>query len=182
MRRTAALLIFILASGLLAAPLPAAAQQPAKVARMGFLGIVPPSATPHLVEAFRRGLRDLCYVEGQNVVIELRWAEGRLERLSDLAAELVRLKVDVIQTHATPGALAAKQATTTIPIVMAVAADPVGSGLVASLARPGGNITGLSLLAPELAGKRLQLLKEVVPRVSRVAVLWNAAIQVPPSL
>ncbi len=171
-RRTVLTVVFALAS---LAPPPAADAQPARVARIGFLGYVSPSATPHLVEAFRRGLRDLGYVEGQNVAIEFRWAEGRLERLPDLAAELVRLKVDVIVAQGTPGPLAAKQATRTIPIVMAAAGDPVGAGLVASLARPGGNVTGLSLQVPELGGKRLQLLQEVVPGVSRVAVLWNAA-------
>ena len=168
-----------LACGLLAAPLAAGAQQPAKVPRIGFLGSGSPATYGALVDAFRQGLRELGYVEGQNVVMDLRWAEGRFERLPALAEELVRLKVDVILTHGTPGPLAAKQATTTIPIVVAVAADPVGNGLVASLARPGGNITGLSLLAPELGGKRLQLLKEVVPAVSRVAILWNAANPAP---
>ena len=174
------LLILGLALVLLAAPLAADAQPPAKVPRIGFLGSGSPSTHGPFVVAFRQGLRDLGYVEGQNVVIELRWAEGRLERLPDLAAELVGLKVDLILTHATPGVLAAKQATTTIPIVMAAAGDPVGSGFVASLARPGGNITGLSLLTTELAGKRLQLLREVAPRASRVAVLWNAANPVGP--
>jgi len=114
-------------------------------------------------------------VEGQNIVIERRYSEGRNERLPDLAADLVRLKVDVIVAAGTPPPYAAKRATTTIPIVMTNASDPVGSGLVASLARPGGNITGLSLLSPELAGKQLELLKETVPKVSRVAVLWNPA-------
>jgi len=170
------LFIVIVALGVLAAPLPAAAQPPAKVPRIGFLGSGSPSTYGPLIVAFRQGLRDLGYVEGQNVVIELRWAEERSERLPDLAAELVRLKVDVILTHAGPNALVAKQATTTIPIVVAFAADLVGSGLVASLARPGGNVTGLNLLSPELGGKRLQLLKEAVPGLSRVAVLWNPAL------
>jgi len=119
-------------------------------------------------------MHDRGYVEGKNVAVEYRWAEGKYDRLPDLAAELVRLKVDVIVTHGTPGTLAAKQATATIPIVMTVVGDPVGSGLVASLARPGGNITGTSIFAPELGPKRLELLKEALPRVSRVAVLWNA--------
>ncbi len=170
------LFIVIVALGVLAAPLPAAAQPPAKVPRIGFLGSGSPSTYGPLIVAFRQALRDLGYVEGQNFVMELRWAEGREERLPDLAAELVRLKVDVILTHAAPNALVAKQATTTIPIVVAFAADPVGSGLVASLARPGGNVTGLSLLSPELGGKRLQLLNEVAPRASPVAILWNPAI------
>jgi putative ABC transport system substrate-binding protein len=130
------------------------------------------------LEAFRQGLRELGYVEGQNIILDERWAEGRVERLPDLVADLVRLKVDVLVVASTPGALAAKSATQTIPVVMVNVGDPVGSGLVASLARPGGNLTGLSLLNPELHGKRLQLLKEVLPKVSRVAVLTNPGNQV----
>jgi putative ABC transport system substrate-binding protein len=164
-----------LALSIFSTPLVADAQQPGKVPRIGYLGPGSPSTVGHLVEAFRRGLRVLGYVEGQNIAIEYRWAEGRFERLPDLAAELVRLNVDVIVTATTPAIQAAKQATKTIPIVMAVSADPVETGLVASLARPGGNITGLSLLAPEIVGKQLQLLKEAVPKVSRVAVLCNPA-------
>jgi putative ABC transport system substrate-binding protein len=157
---------------LLAAPLAAEAQQAAKVARIGYLtGNL--TTGLHLHEAFRQGLRDLGYVEGRNVVIEYRSAEGKYERLPALAAELVALKVDVIVVTSTPAALAAKQATRTIPIVLAWAGDPVGSGLVTSLARPGGNVTGLSVLAPELVGKRLELLKQAVPGVNRVAVLWH---------
>jgi putative ABC transport system substrate-binding protein len=129
-----------------------------------------------MLEAFRQGLRDVGYIEGQNIAIEYRYAEGKLEQLPDLAAELVRLKVDVIVTAGTPAALAAKQATRTISIVMGLAADPVGSGIVASLSQPGGNVTGSSLMAPELAGKRLQLLREVVPGASRVAVLANLTV------
>jgi putative ABC transport system substrate-binding protein len=161
-----------LAGGLLAAPLAAEAQSAAKVPRIGYLA---PNlaASPHLREAFRQGLRDLGYVESQNVVIEYRSAEGKPERLPALAAELVALKVDVIVGPGTPTALAARQATRTLPIVFATAADPVGSGLVTSLARPGGNVTGLSILAPELVGKRLELLTQAVPGVSRVAVLWQ---------
>jgi putative tryptophan/tyrosine transport system substrate-binding protein len=159
-----------LAGGLLAAPLAAEAQPAAKVARIGYLS--PNLATsPHLHEAFRQGLRDLGYVEGRNVVFEYRSAEGKFERLPALAAELVALKVDVIVTSSTEGVLAAKQATRTLPIVLAGAADPVGSGLVTSLARPGGNVTGLSALIPELVGKCLELLTQAVPGVSRVAVL-----------
>jgi ABC-type uncharacterized transport system substrate-binding protein len=160
-----------LASSLLAAPLAAGAQQAAKVARIGFLS---PNlaASPHRPEAFRQGLRDLGYVEGRNLVIEYRDAEGKVERLPALAAELVALKVDVIVTGgSTIAALAAKQATRTLPIVFAAAGDPVTSGLVTSLARPGGNVTGLSSLFPELVGKRLELLTQAVPGVSRVAVL-----------
>ncbi len=160
------------ASGLLAAPLAAEAQQTAKVPRLGYLS---PNlaASAHLREAFRQGLRDLGYVEGRNVVLEYRDAEGKLERLPGLAAELVALKVDVIVAPNTVGVLAAKQATETIPIVFAVAADPVGSGLVTSLARPGDTVTGLSILAPELVGKCLELLTQVVLGISRVAVLWQ---------
>jgi putative tryptophan/tyrosine transport system substrate-binding protein len=158
---------------LLAAPLAAEAQQAAKVARIGYL-VTSLAARPHLREAFRQGLRDLGYVEGRNVVIEYRDAEGKSERLPALAAELVALKVDVIVTGGgTPTALAAKQATRTLPIVFAFAADPVTSGLVTSLARPGGNVTGLSLLSTELVGKCLELLTQAVPGVSRVAVLWS---------
>jgi putative ABC transport system substrate-binding protein len=161
--------ITLLLGGLFS-PLAAEAQQAAKMARIGYLA---PNlaAAPHLSEAFRQGLRDLGYVEGRNVVIEYRFAEGKPERLPALAAELVALKLDVIVASNTPTALAAKQATRTIPIVFSFAADPVTSGLVTSLARPGGNVTGLSLLFPELVGKSLEQLKQAVPRVSRVAVL-----------
>jgi len=159
-----------LAGGLFAAPLIAEAQPAAKVARIGYLaGYL--AATPHLPEAFRQGLRDLGYVEGRNVVIEYRDAEGKFERLPALAAELVALKVDVIVAVSTPQGLAAMQATKAIPIVFAAVADAVTSGLVTSLARPGGNLTGLSFLGPELIGKRLEQLKQVVPGVSRVSVL-----------
>ncbi len=161
-----------LAGGLLAAPFTAEAQQAAKVARIGYLA-VDRAASPHMTEAFLQGLRDLGYVEGRNVVIEYRDAEGKLERLPALAAELVGLKVDVIVAGGTPQALAAKQATRTVPIVFAAAGDPVTSRLVTSLARPGGNVTGLSALAPELVGKCLEHLKQAVPGVSRVAVLWQ---------
>ena len=161
----------ILALSLLAAPL--AAQQAAKIARIGYL-TVDMAANPHVREAFLQGLRDLGYVEGRNVVIEYRDAEGKFERLPARAAELVALKVDVIVTAGgTLPALAAKQATKTIPIVFASAPDPVTDGLVTSLARPGGNVTGLSNLAAELVGKRLEQFKQAVPGVSRVAVLWQ---------
>ena len=135
-------------------------------------GCHPPSAT---LDLLLQGLRDLGYAEGQNLAIEWRYSEGKAERFADLAAELVRLQVDVIVTMSTPAALAAKQATQTIPIVMVYVADPVGTGLVASLARPGGNLTGVSDMATDLSAKRLELLKEAVPTLSRVAVLWNAA-------
>ena len=155
-----------------AAPLAAEAQQAAQVARIGYLA-TNLATNPLLREAFRRGLRDLGYVEGRNLVIEYRGAEGKLERLPALAAELVTLKVDVIVAPSGVGALAAKQATKTIPIVFAVAADPVASGLVASLARPGGNVTGSSTLTSALIGKCLELLTQAVPGVSGVAVLWQ---------
>ena len=162
---------------LLAAPLAAEAQPAGKVPRIGFLvaASASDSAYARWIETFRQGLRDLGYVEGRNIVIEYRYAGEKYERLPGLAAELVRLKVDVIVSHGTPGPLAAKQVTSAIPIVMTSAGDPVASGLVSSLARPGGNVTGLSLMVPELGGKRLQLLKEILPGLSRVAVLWNAA-------
>jgi ABC-type uncharacterized transport system substrate-binding protein len=160
-----------LAGGLLAAPLAAEAQQAAKIARIGFLSLNV-SASPHVLEPFLQGLRDLGYVEGRNLVIEYRDAEGKPERLPALAAELVALKVDVIFAPGTPHALAAKQATRTVPIVFTGVTDPVTDGLVTSLARPGGNVTGLSLLATlELVGKRLELLKQAVPGVTRVAIL-----------
>jgi putative tryptophan/tyrosine transport system substrate-binding protein len=149
------------------------AQQPAKIPRIGFLIARSPSANAPRIEAFRQGLRELGYVEGKNIVIEWRFWEGKADRLPGLAAELVRLKVDIIVTGGATNTRAAKEATSTIPIVMTQAGDPVGSGVVASLARPGGNITGLSSLATELSGKRLEFLKGIVPRLSRVAVLGN---------
>jgi putative ABC transport system substrate-binding protein len=162
--------LLIAAGALVASPFTAEAQHAAKVVRIGYLGTNRAVASRH-VDAFLQGLRDLGYVEGRNLVIEFRDAEGRLERLPALAAELVALKVDVIVAATTPGALAAKQATSTVPIVFAVAADPVTDGLVASLARPGGNVTGSSYLGPDLIGKLLQLLKQAVPGVGRVAIL-----------
>ena len=167
-------LLIALGVGALAAPLVSfAQQQPAKVPRIGFLGALSASDFASRVEALRAGLRDLGYVEGKNIVIEYRWAEGKYERLPDLAAELVRLKVDVLVTHAVPGTRAAKQATTTIPIVMAAGSDPVKGGLVASLAHPGGNVTGSAFFNLELGAKRLELLKEAFPRTRRVAVLLH---------
>jgi putative ABC transport system substrate-binding protein len=158
------------------APLRAAAAQESKagkVWRIGYLGVGSAAVPVNRLEALRAGLRDLGYVERKNIVIEYRWAEGKYDRLPDLAAELVRLKVDVIVTSGTPGTLAAKQTTTTIPIVMAGSGDAVATGLVASLARPGGNITGSTDLDPELVAKQLEFLKEVMPRTRRVAVLVN---------
>jgi putative ABC transport system substrate-binding protein len=153
-------------------PLAAGAQQAGKIHKVGYLSpSVPNVFTPLLFD----DLRELGWIEGKNVAFERRFAENRLERLPELAAELVRLNVDVIVATGTLGPLAAKRATSTIPIVMTAAGDPLGSGLVASLARPGGNVTGMSLMVPDLGGKRLELLKELLPRLSRVAVLWNAA-------
>ena len=151
----------------------AAAQQPVRIHRIGILSTVSGSVFSARVEAFRQRLRELGYVEGKNVFIEYRYADGKPERLPDLAAELVGLKVDVIVTIGPVATLAAKKASGTIPIVFAGASDPVGTGLVSSLAQPGGNITGLSLMVPDLDGKRLELLKEAFPSVARMAFLWN---------
>jgi putative ABC transport system substrate-binding protein len=159
---------------LLVAPSGIEAQRAGKVP---VIGLVRPGSPPDPnAEGFRQGLRELGYVEGQNLVIEYRWAEGKPDRVPALTADLVRLKVDVIVPAGEPGALAAKQATGTIPIVVPVMSDPVGTGLVASLARPGGNVTGSSLLAPELAEKRMQLLKEALPHVSRVAIVRDPGL------
>jgi putative ABC transport system substrate-binding protein len=155
----------------LAAPLAAGAQQPPKIPRIGYLGATSPSVSAPLLEAFRQGLRELGYVEGRNIIVDYRWAEGRLDRFPALAGELINLKVDVIVTWSNPAVTALQQATRTIPIIVAVMGDPVGSGFVASFARPGGNITGFSNLAEEVAGKWVELLREAVPKVSRVAVL-----------
>ena len=170
--------IVVLALAVLAAPLGADAQQQAKVARIGVLATPSASSFASRIEAFKQGLRELGYVEGQNIGIDYRWAEGRYERLPELAAELVRLKVDVIVTHTTPGTRAAQQATTTIPIVMATSGDAVAAGLVASLARPGGNTTGSSFFTPELSAKRLELLKEALPRIRRAATLMLQGDQI----
>ena len=150
------------------------AQQPTKVPRIGYLTNTSLSGNSARTEAFRQGLRELGYVEGKNIVIEWRYLEGKPDRLLSLAAELVRLKVDIIVTAGPLATRAAKEGTSTIPVVMAQDPDPVGNGLVASLARPGGNITGLSRLAPELSGKRLELLKEIIPKLSRVAVFGTS--------
>jgi putative ABC transport system substrate-binding protein len=153
----------------------ASAQQSGRQYRVGFLGNSTAALEATLVGAFRDGLRELGYVEGRNIVIEYRWAEGEYPRLPALIAELLALKVDVIVTAGTPAALAVKRATTSIPLVMVAVGDPVGTGIVPSLSHPGGNITGLSSISTEMDGKRLELLREVVPRVSHVAVLWNPA-------
>jgi len=165
---------FALSAVLFALCLSAEAQQTARIPRIGILFPSSASVRTGRVEAFRQRLRELGYVEGKNIVIEYRYAEGKRERLPDLAAELVRLKVDVIVTYGA-GILAAKKASATIPIVFGAHPDPVGSGLVSSLARPGGNITGLSRMRPDLDGKRLELLKEAFPKVARVAFLWQSS-------
>jgi putative ABC transport system substrate-binding protein len=154
-------------------PLAVRAQQPAKLPTIGFLGSSTPSAMSQWVAAFVQRLRDLGWIEGRTVAIEYRWAEGRSSRAAEIAAEFVRLKVDVIVTYASSPVLAAKQATSVIPIVFAAATDPVGAGLVASLARPGGNVTGLSLQQDLVAGKRLELLREMVPGLHRLAIMAN---------
>jgi putative ABC transport system substrate-binding protein len=167
---------FVLTSlvGALATPLTAGAQPAKKMWRVGYLGDAPRAERLTInLEPFRDGLRELGYVEGQNIIIEERWTEGRGERLADLATELVRLKVDVIVTHGVRATRAAQKATTTIAIVGAVMPDPVETGLVASLARPGGNTTGLSDQVAELAEKEIQILKEALPSARRVAILWH---------
>jgi putative ABC transport system substrate-binding protein len=161
----------MLGGGLFAVPLAAEAQPSGKVPRVGYLSVFSPSNPYPPSEAFWQGLHDLGWIEGQNIAIERRFAEGKAQRLPDLAVELVRLRVDLIFAETTPAARAAKQATTTIPIVFSPIADPIGSGLVANLARPGGNITGITFMAPELGGKRLELLKQAVPGMTRVGVL-----------
>jgi putative tryptophan/tyrosine transport system substrate-binding protein len=165
--------ITLVAGSAAAWPFVARAQEATKAYRIGFVGLPSAGSLPERPEAFRAGLRDLGYQEGRNIVIEYRWAEGRYEHLPALFAELVRLNVDVIVTHGTPGALAAKQVTNTIPIVVAVIADPEASGVVASLAKPGGNVTGLTYFTPELSAKRLELLKETMPGLTDVGALLN---------
>jgi len=173
--RLLAVLGLTLTLAIVTSPLVADAQQAGKMPLIGWLGLVSSPSGAEYLNAFRQGLREHGWLEGQNIVIVSRVAEGRAERFPALAAELVRLRVDVIVTSSgEPAIRAAKGATATIPIVMAISADPVGTGLVTSLARPGGNVTGLSILAPQVAGKRLELLKEAIPRASHVAVLWNA--------
>jgi len=172
---TALTLIVVFTLSVLLTPPTTEAQQRAHLPRVGYLGTSSASLEPELVKAFREGLRDLGYVEGQNILIEYRWAEGNYQRFPDLVADLVNLKVDLILTAGTPGALAAKRATQTIPVVMAVTGDAVGTGLVSSLARPGGNLTGLTTMVPDLEGKRLEILREVVPKLTTLVVLLNTA-------
>lgn len=171
MNRREAVLALI---AMLAAPHAALGQPAEKLFRVGFLGNSNAALEANLVGPFRDGLRDLGYVEGRNVLIEYRWAEGRYERLPILIGELIGLKVDVIVTAGTPAALAVKNATATVPLVMVAVGDPVGTGIVPSLSQPGGNITGLTSISPELDGKRLELLREIIPDISHFAVLWNA--------
>ena len=165
------------AAALLAAPLAGEAQQAPKIARIGYLSPSTPAAAAQNLTAFRQEVRELGHVEGKTFVLELRYAEARAERLPDLARELVSLKVDVIITATDVAIAAVKRETQTIPIVMANSSDPVGAGFVASLARPGGNVTGLGMISLDLTGKRLELLKESVPRLSRVAFLWNPGVR-----
>jgi putative tryptophan/tyrosine transport system substrate-binding protein len=149
------------------------AQQPTKIPRIGFLGNSTAALEANLIGPFREGLRDLGYVEGKNIVIEWRWAEGKYERFPALIAELIASKVDLIVTAGTPATIALKKATTTLPLVMIAVGDPVETGLIASFAHPGGNLTGLTSISPELDGKRLELLREMIPKISYFAVLWN---------
>src|SRR5262245_22992266 len=166
--------ITLLGGAVAAWPMAARAQQAAKILTIGYLGPTTPAVESQRVAAFVQRLRELGWSESRNLAIEYRWAEGRNERFGEIAAEFVRLKVDVIVTYATPPTIAAKQATSVIPIVFAVAGDPVNTGLIASLAHPGGNVTGLSVQQTELAGKRLELFREVVPGLRRLAIMGNA--------
>jgi len=167
----------VLALVVFALPLPLEAQPAPKVAKIGLLTPSSPAGSGHLVEAFTQGLRELGYIEGKNFVLEARYGDGRTERLAELARELVRLRADVIVTSTDVATAAVRRQTRTIPIVMALSTDPVGTGFVASLARPGGNVTGLSAITAELGGKRLELLKEAIPALSRVAFLWNPDVR-----
>jgi putative tryptophan/tyrosine transport system substrate-binding protein len=167
--------IWLVTTVLLISAPPAEAQQPTQAPHIGFLSAVSPSTISARIEAFKQGLRELGYVEGKNIIIEWRYAEGKLELLSKFAAELVRLKVDIIVSAGPTVTRPAKEATVTLPIVMALDDDPVASGFVVSLARPGGNITGLSTLSPEISGKQLELLKETIPKLARVAVIGNSS-------
>jgi putative ABC transport system substrate-binding protein len=162
-----------LLGGAAAWPLAARAQQAAKIVRIGFLGMSTAMGIESRLERFRSGLRDLGYVEGKNILIDFRWAEGNYARLAEYAAELIRLRVDILVTYGTPGTLAAKQATETMPIVMLASGDAVATGIIASLARPGGNVTGSTFFDPELHAKRLELIKEISPSAKRIAVLVN---------
>jgi putative ABC transport system substrate-binding protein len=175
--RSRALIIAVLLLAVAVAGPPADAQQAPRTAKIGILSATTPAALAPGIEAFRQALRELGYVEGKTFALEVRYGEGKLERLPELARELVRLKMDVVVTPADLSVAAVKRETQTIPIVMAFSSDPVGAGFVASLARPGGNVTGLSNISPELSGKRLELLRETVPGLSRVALLWNPDVR-----
>ena len=175
--RPALALIVTLMLGTFAGPFTVEAQQPTKIPRIGVLHPGAPATSSHFAAAFDQGLHEHGYREGQNIVLERRFAEAKAERISELAAELVRLKVDVIVVSTDPGIAAVRQQTQTIPIVMANSTDPVGTGFVGSLARPGGNVTGLSSVSPELSGKRLEILKEAVAGLSRVAIVWNPDVR-----
>ncbi len=170
--------LITLLGGTFAWPLAARAQQPARLPTIGFLGAATPSVASHWLAAFVQRLRELGWIEGRTVAIEVRWAEGRAERSAEIAAEFVQLKVDIIVTWAVASTLAARQATSVIPIVFAAAADPIGSGLVASLARPGSNVTGLSVQNIDLAGKRLELLREALPNLRRLAIMANVGFSI----
>ena len=172
-RSTRRQLITLVGGAAATVPLGAAAQPSPKIARLGFLGATIPSAVDRTLPRFRLGLRDLGYIEGENIFIDFRWAEGNYARLSEYAAELIRLRANILVTHGTPGTLAAKQATTTAPIVMLVSGDAVATGIVASLARPGGNVTGSTFFDPELHVKQVELIKEVLPSARRIALLKN---------
>src|SRR6185312_1739645 len=165
---------FITLLGGTAVAWPLAAHAQSKIFRIGFMGNSTSALEANLVDAFREGLHELGYEEGRNIVIEYRWADGKYDQFPTLVTELIAAKVDVIVTAGTPAALAVKKATTTVPLVMVAVGDPVGTGLVPSLARPGGNLTGLSSVAPDLEGKRLQLLREIVPALSHVAMFVNS--------
>jgi len=165
---------FIIVIGRAAVAWPVGVHAQHKIPRIGFMGNSTAALETNLVDAFREGLRELGYEEGRNIAIEYRWAEGNYDRFPMLAAELIATKVDAIVTAGTPAALAVKSATTTVPLVMVAVGDPIGTGLVSSLARPGGNLTGLSSIAPDLEGKRLQLLREVLPALSHVAMFVNS--------
>jgi putative ABC transport system substrate-binding protein len=167
--------IWLLATFLLATVSSAEAQQSGKIPRIGFLGNSTAALEENLIGPFREGLRDLGYVEGKNILIEYRWAEGKYERFPALISELVAQKVDIIVTAGTPASLAVKKAAPSIPLVMIAVGDPIGTGLIKSLAEPGGNVTGLTSIAADLEGKRLELLREVLPKLSHVAVFWNPA-------
>ena len=167
--------LFVLIAFIFATVHFAEAQQPKKLPRVGFLVPGSPASYSERIEAFQQGLRELGHIEGQNIIIEYRYTEGKSDRLTVLAFELVQLKVDVIVTGTTPAIQAVKDATSTIPIVMAEVADPVAVGLIANLARPGGNITGLTTFSPDLDGKRLELVKQILPKVTRVAYIWDPA-------